>query len=533
MATGTAAFGTRRLADRLWIATPLLEVGLVALLFLAALAVRLPYLWSIPEFTDETLELLRAWDAYRSGQTLLVGTVAYIGVLHAYLLMLGWSLLGREPLLGRALSLLLGAATVPAAYWLGREVHSRAAGLAVAALVGLSGFHVLLNSHVGWSNSLTPFFTTLACAALARAVRLQSGRMLALCGLLFGLALQTHLLAGLLLPGAAAYLAWQRPRLLRSSWLLVGALLFVAATATFVLYNLQAAQSGERATLGGILSARARRVEQADSPLPNPLATSYLDDLVATPLPFGLIAAGIVPTGPPSDTQVAYGLGYLALALVALAQQARRGAPLPALVALPALALLPAVNGSYFLPFTARYFVPIAILLDVALAGLLADLAARLARPPRPWLAPLAALALCLPAALGLLRYERVQAGGGDRSAVLLSTVDWLQAHRGRGELLVVDSNARRRTTLGSAGDQLDTLTAFLAVAGIPFKKADVGPQWLAHARASGDWPRLAILSCEDQALVLREAPATAIALDGRPPDRCFAVGLVRFDPPS
>jgi hypothetical protein len=297
-----------------------------------------------------------------------------------------------------------------------------------------------------------------------------------------------------------------------------------------VLHNLQ---GGSRSTLETILRSRSRRFGDAPDAEPGLQPDDYLANVGDGVVPFGLVTAGVVPTGAPATWQVAFGLGFLALALVALAQQARRGAPLPALVALPALALLPAVNGSYFLPFTARYFVPIAILLDVALAGLLADLAARLARPPRPWLAPLAALALCLPAALGLVDYERAELADGLRSATLLSTVRWLQAHRGRGELLVVDSNARRRTTLGSAGDQLDTLTAFLAVAGIPFKKADVGPQWLAHARASGDWPRLAILSCEDQALVLREAPATAIALDGQPPGRCFAVGLVRFDPPA
>src|SRR5206468_2884224 len=80
---------------------------------------------------------------------------------------------------------------------------------------------------------------TLACAALARAVRLGSGPALALCGLLFGLALQTHLLAALVLPGAAAYLAWKCPRLLRSRWLAAAALLFLLAIGSYVAYNLQ------------------------------------------------------------------------------------------------------------------------------------------------------------------------------------------------------------------------------------------------------------------------------------------------------
>src|SRR5206468_902952 len=164
----------------------------------------------------------------------LVGVRTYFGPLNEYLLVAAWRLLGRDPHFMRLLPLLFGAATVPAAYWLGRELRGHLAGLLTALLVGVSGFHVLVSSHVGWTNCLTPLFTTLACAALARAVRLGSGTALALCGLLFGLALQTHLLAGLLLPGAAAYLLWKRPRLLRSPWLALAALLFLAGVGTYV-----------------------------------------------------------------------------------------------------------------------------------------------------------------------------------------------------------------------------------------------------------------------------------------------------------
>src|SRR5439155_2046823 len=125
-------------------------------------------------------------------------------VLHSYLLVVGWRLFGLDPDLPRILALVAGVATVPAAYWLGRELHSRAAGLLAAVLVAAMPFHILIASHVGWSHCLTPLFATLALAALARALRRGEGPALALAGLLVGLALQTHPLAVLLLPGPLA-----------------------------------------------------------------------------------------------------------------------------------------------------------------------------------------------------------------------------------------------------------------------------------------------------------------------------------------
>src|SRR5438067_10123149 len=193
----------------------LAEPAVLLALFLLALAVRWPYLFSAPEFTDETHEMEHALQAY-GGELVLSGWSPYLGVLHSYLLVLGWRLFGLDPDLPRLLALLAGAATIPAAYWLGREAHSRAAGLVAAILVGGAGFHIVISSHVGWSHCLTPLFGTLALAALARALRRESGAALALAGLLFGLALQTHPLAALLLPGPLVLALARRRSLLLS-----------------------------------------------------------------------------------------------------------------------------------------------------------------------------------------------------------------------------------------------------------------------------------------------------------------------------
>src|SRR5438046_1051904 len=85
------------------------------------------------------------------------------------------SSVGIGPDLPRIVAPVAGAATVPAAYWLGRDLHSRAAGLLAAVLVGGAAYHSLISSHVGWSHCLTPLFAPLALTALARALRRGEG----------------------------------------------------------------------------------------------------------------------------------------------------------------------------------------------------------------------------------------------------------------------------------------------------------------------------------------------------------------------
>src|ERR671915_308927 len=58
----------------------LLPVGLVAL----ALAVRWPYLWIVPRFTDETLEVLHSLAIVRDGARPLTNYDSYYGALYNY-----------------------------------------------------------------------------------------------------------------------------------------------------------------------------------------------------------------------------------------------------------------------------------------------------------------------------------------------------------------------------------------------------------------------------------------------------------------
>ncbi|MGE3271567.1 MAG: hypothetical protein AB7P40_22645, partial [Chloroflexota bacterium] len=209
----------------------LLLAGGLALL---AFAVRWPYLWTIPRFTDETLEVLHSLAIVRDGARPLTNYDSYYGALYNYLVAAALAVSGQSPLAPRAVVLVAGILTVVATYALGLEVarrmagfgttHQRLVGLLAAALLATNGPHVVVNSHIAWSNCLTPLFTTLAFWALLQSSRADApsppfplsrarergrGRdghlhwLLPLAGLLLGLALQTHPLVVALLPGIA------------------------------------------------------------------------------------------------------------------------------------------------------------------------------------------------------------------------------------------------------------------------------------------------------------------------------------------
>jgi hypothetical protein len=92
----------------------------------------------------------------------------------------------------------------------------RIAGLLAAGLLATNGPHVVVNSHIAWSNCLTPLLTTLAFWALLRAG--EARPFLPLAGLLLGLALQTHPLVVAMLPGLALAVLLHDARSLRTPW---------------------------------------------------------------------------------------------------------------------------------------------------------------------------------------------------------------------------------------------------------------------------------------------------------------------------
>jgi len=114
--------------------------------------------------------------------------------LFIYLIALSVSLLGRNPLAIRLVAALLGILTVPATYWMVRELLGRREAL-LAALVTATTFWHLNLSRVGFRAVSLPLFTALWLGFLARGLHRQRQRDWALAGVFLGLSFYTYLAA--------------------------------------------------------------------------------------------------------------------------------------------------------------------------------------------------------------------------------------------------------------------------------------------------------------------------------------------------
>src|SRR5439155_687417 len=140
-----------------------------------------------------------------------------------------------------------------------------------------------------------------------------------------------------------AYLAWQRPRLLRSPWLALAALLFLVTIGSYVAYNLQT-------PLGTLADVARQRAGSNRAAAPGP--ASYARGLGNELGPLGLVLAGAVPRrrprlGPAATTAIVALLA--APSVLALAQYYRAveacGSHSQVLVAAAALLAAPPLRG--------------------------------------------------------------------------------------------------------------------------------------------------------------------------------------------
>jgi mannosyltransferase len=112
-----------------------------------------------------------------------------------YVLSWGWAkAFGTGEIGLRSLTALLGAATVPVGYLIGRELASNRAGLIAAAIVAVNPM-LIWYSQEARSYALLVFFGALALLFFARALRTGRGRDLALWALASSLALCSHYFA--------------------------------------------------------------------------------------------------------------------------------------------------------------------------------------------------------------------------------------------------------------------------------------------------------------------------------------------------
>jgi 4-amino-4-deoxy-L-arabinose transferase-like glycosyltransferase len=425
-------------ATKLAPSTLALEVAAVSVVTAAAFAVRWPELASVPRFTDEVFEIAIGSRIARGQALPLVNVNPFLGSLFNYLVAGALLLVGPRLEAARLVALLCGALTVVPTYLLGRSIGGPLVGLLAAMLVAVSATHIAVNSHIAYANSITPLFLTTGFWLLHRAVSSHSGPHLVGSGLAFGLALQTHPTALVIVPGVALYLLWHG-RALIGRWLFlagVGALLMVA---NLLVFNFASGFSG---------LAEARRKSsiglQGEALTPDAWAGRLLRLLWEFAQGLGGVLserAGLAPDGWLSVIALVYAL----LALAGVVALARGGQWLPGLALVSGLLSISLFTSKYApVVVNSRFYAPLLPLGYVAVAAAVLTFWQRAARIVSPkWIGASAGLAVTLAllaAPIVLLQdyYGRAYRAGNTNLPVL-ATIDALTRNAQRGEVVYLD----------------------------------------------------------------------------------------------
>jgi hypothetical protein len=495
-------------------------VLLLALVGVAGL-VRFPYLWSIPQFTDEVLDNLVSLAIARGERfPLQQPPNDYVGALHLYIGAAGFWLFGVATTTPRLVVWLLGAAAVAATYVLARTMLRRPSVWVAAGLLATSGVHIGANSHLAWAHATTPLYFAVACAFLTRAVQRVHGPSLVAAALAGAATLQTHPTVVAFLPACTAYLVWRAPALLRTKWLWYSVVAGLLGYGNMLVYNL----------ISGLGSLRNAQFANAGfDAYPIRTIADYLEYLGPVLLALVRVASGAVDARPTplaylADPQVVSYTGLTGLGTVLLW---RRGNPLPAMLIASAAVLFPLFAQEHdVLPRRGRYLAPLLPIICVAVADawdwLCQHIGPLLAghgvRPlyRRGALLGATMLLIVLPL-LPLWRYYEQSLADGQTNTRFFALLAQIEQARLPNEPVVLDA-ALNREDLGGGGTALRAIDYLLTVRGIPHVTAPLEPTALTRrAQALGTGPSALLI------LGRRAAPAAIDRLPLEPPAEVVA----------
>jgi hypothetical protein len=429
-----------------------------------ALVARLPYLWTVPSFTDESREILRALQIMRGEEVGLVNVDGYIGGLYNWALAIIFWVLGPSPYAPRLVVAVAGALTAALAYGFGRDVAGRLAGLVAGCLVATSSSLILSNGHIAWSHCLTPLFTTLAAWLLHRAVRLGSRRALLGAGFTFGVAMQTHPATLVLLPGAAIYLLRHGAGWLRTRWAYLALVLFFVALANMLVHN--AVTAG-----GSIRDAEDIRERYSRGRGIVADAATYAQNQVTHGRMLLRYLGGAV------DARDSYLFDPViwastTVAIAGLVTAARRGAALPLFMTVSSIIIMPYFNDRKYVPISdGRYLMPILPLVFVGVGTLAAALWASRRRLVRATVG-LAIAFLALWPLVPLQRYFDQELAAGETNHAVFATLQATRAARQADEAVLLDSKLGDIKQEGG-GTAFRSLRYLFATSGLPERSID------------------------------------------------------------
>ena len=510
VAAGRARSAVRGTTVPAWALEAAVWLGIVAL----GAAVRWPNLWLIPTITDETGEALRAIAIYRGEIAPLTNVDGYIGAFWNYALAAGFWTFGLSPWLPRLFVFVAGVLTVGAAYWLGRELGGRVGGVAAGLFMAACSTHALVNSHVGWSHSTTPLWATLGLACLARAaygrgMGVNPGPWLVASGLLLGLAVQTHVTALLLIPGAGLALLIAQPRLLRTRWMALAVLTFLIATANLLVYNVE--------TGGGSLLAGRSKLAGYTGEEDGFDADDYVGNVWRLTLALSWVLSGAVEKRRFVNETLAHPLLllYLGVTVGGLLWAARRRRWLPLLAVAPYLLILPVLNPKYEPMLNGRYLVPALPLMFAGIGLATADLQ-RALRSRWSGLAPMLGVGLAVVVA-GLALYPLVPMQRYVQTArtnhAIFAAYETVLAHREPGEVVLVDYGLDGVFFM-AAGSAFKSMELLLSASDVPYAVIEARPSTVEDEFSSGV-ARLAVLNSDRVAPLGRSFAVTPLMPGG------------------
>jgi 4-amino-4-deoxy-L-arabinose transferase-like glycosyltransferase len=440
-------------------------------LVLAATAVRIPYLQTIPAFSDELNEVMLGLGILRGEGWPLTNVTSYIGAFYNYLVAAAFFLFGPQIVTPRALVMILGVLTVGATYVLARQVAGPIAGAVAAALLTTSGTHILVNSHIALSSSITPLFVALGVWLVGRVMILADGWSLVWAGLVFGLALQTHPTVIVVLTACGTFLLLRRPGLSLSWWGGLAGLAFLLGYSNMIAHNLGTGFESVSSAFGASGDYQRGRVEVQPT---YPFALGSL--LLATArLLAGAVDAPLQPAPLLFNPLVVV---YSVAAVAGLVLAARRGLALWAFTIALWLLVLPALNWKYANIILSRWINPIAPILYAGIGCTISLLWARLGTHRARYALAVLVAALVVQPLLLLDQHYKTAMRRGQTNEEPLRQARLLAASRDLDEQVVIDASLQNYG-LEDGGTVSKALRYALAVGSLPTIRSDVSEERL------------------------------------------------------
>jgi hypothetical protein len=396
--------------------------------------------------------------------------------------------------------------TVGATFALARALKLDRFGAAIAALLVLANpQHILINSHIAWSNSAASLFTTLLLLTAAWAVKRQQPRWLLASGVLAGVSMQFHPASILMLIGVAAWFIadGEARRLLRTKWPYVAGVLAIVCYANVIISNLQ---SG----LYGVTEAQSRSYIWQLSPS----LGDYVQNAGRLVLQLLRVAAGELSDVETWNVLIGWPLIYVAWLIAGVVQAVRLRLKMPVWIVGTLLVLMPVVSNHYGTLITTRLtnqFTPlVAIMMGVAASQLVIWARQRWVRR-RLWLVAAAAFVIAAVFPLvPLFNYYQQRVAQGRTNAEFFPFVEALKSQASGAPIYLSTTVSELR--LGGSGNVNYVIDTMLSLAQVPHQQ--LPPAQILENLIAQPGRALLVLHAKDLDVLRPYMPLTPIATE-------------------